>query len=126
MPDAIAASTIEVRLSIPATTELVRLARLNAAGLATSHGWGVDAVDDLRLAINEACALLTDPEGDDHIDLVFRSSDDRLMIEGRRASLTSIEVDDLVTTILSALVDDHEFTADGDGVRFVLTKSAGG
>jgi hypothetical protein len=46
-----------VTLSLPAQSRYVRVARLVAAGLANELGYGVDRLDDVRLAIGEACGL---------------------------------------------------------------------
>lgn len=126
MADNATTTAAEVRLTIPARTEFVRLARLNAASLAASCGWGVDEVEDLRLAINEATTVLTSPEGDDPIDFVFATDGTSVTVTGTRPGLASVTVDDLVTTILGAIVDDHEFDDDGASARFSLRKGAGG
>lgn len=48
----------EIILTLPAAPEFVRVARLTGAGLATRVGMGYDEVEDLRIAIGEACSLL--------------------------------------------------------------------
>jgi serine/threonine-protein kinase RsbW len=46
-----------VGLDLPAQSRYIRLARLVGAGLANELGYGVDRLDDVRLAIGEACGL---------------------------------------------------------------------
>ena len=46
-----------VRMTLPAKGRYVRVARLVASGLANELGFGVDRLDDVRLAVGEACAL---------------------------------------------------------------------
>lgn len=114
-----------IRLVLPASPRHAATARVVAASLAADAGFDVDAIDDLRLAVNEAVAVLTDPvdapTGADsvlieiefqvtpgHIDVRLELSED----------LGPIEFDELATTILSAVVDHHEV----DGRTFRLTK----
>jgi serine/threonine-protein kinase RsbW len=46
-----------VSLHLPAQSRFIRIARLAGAGLANELGFGVDRLDDVRLAIGEACGL---------------------------------------------------------------------
>jgi serine/threonine-protein kinase RsbW len=53
----IAASADAVSVHLPAQSRFIRIARLAGAGLANELGFGVDRLDDVRLAIGEACGL---------------------------------------------------------------------
>lgn len=44
-------------LTVPASTDHVRTARLVAVAIATQVGCTLDTVDDVRLAVGEACVL---------------------------------------------------------------------
>ncbi len=57
------ATTDEVRLTVPAMPEFLRLTRVTAAGLASRLGFSFDEVEDLRLAIDELCYGLTGSTG---------------------------------------------------------------
>ena len=46
-----------ITLHVPAQARYIRLARLVGAGLANDLDVDLDALDDVRLAIGEACAL---------------------------------------------------------------------
>jgi serine/threonine-protein kinase RsbW len=46
-----------VIVTLPAQPRLVRVARLVASGLANELGFGLDRLDDVRLAVGEACAF---------------------------------------------------------------------
>lgn len=48
----------EIRLSIPASADAVRIARVGAAGLGTRLGFSFSEVEELRLAVGEAAGLL--------------------------------------------------------------------
>jgi serine/threonine-protein kinase RsbW len=50
-------ATDAVGLDLPAQSRYIRIARLVGAGLANELGFGVDRLDDVRLAIGEACGL---------------------------------------------------------------------
>ena len=49
----------EVRSVVPARAELMRLARVTAAGLASRMEFNYDEIEDIRLAIDESCFGLT-------------------------------------------------------------------
>ena len=70
------------RLVIPAATRYLRLARLTAAGLAGDLGFRVDSVEDLRVAVDELCAVIIDgtPAGT-MLELTYREHDDGLVID---------------------------------------------
>jgi hypothetical protein len=52
-----------IRLVVPADPDYSRVARTAAAGLALRLGFTYPAIEDLRLAIDEALILLLRPEG---------------------------------------------------------------
>src|SRR5690348_6873398 len=72
-----------VHLVIPATSRYLRLARLTAAGLAGDLGYPVDAIEDLRIAVDELCAAIieeTPPSAE--LALVYLETDEGLVVEG--------------------------------------------
>lgn len=78
-PDEVATDVIS--LSIPASVRFVRLVRIGAASLARRKGVSVRAIDDLRLAVDEAFGLLladTDHEGS--VDITFEIDDHELVV----------------------------------------------
>ncbi len=124
-----------VRLSVPASPRHAATARVLAASIAADAGFDVDAIDDLRLAVNEAVAVLTDVEASadsDRLEIEFLVQNGSIQVELHRSGTSAsgsagtdqppAELDDLARTILSAVVDHHEIV---DG-RFRLTKSTGG
>jgi len=67
-----APSSDEIRLVLPAEPQYGRLARITVSGLAQRVGFTPTAVEDLRLAVDEAVILLLRPEGRaGQITLVF-------------------------------------------------------
>ncbi|MDY7104307.1 MAG: hypothetical protein S0880_24240 [Actinomycetota bacterium] len=113
-----------VTLQLPASTAYLRLVRLSVAGVAGEHGFSVDEIDDLRIAIDEVCSLLLDGGGGPRIDLRFEPGSDGLVIEASRPAIDGDAADDpdggglpdLVEMILSATVDEHSLVVH-DGVR---------
>src|SRR5271156_3639398 len=63
-----------IELSIPALPELLVLARMTAATIASRADFGYDQVEDLRLAIDELCLRLVGAgkEGRLHIDYALQ------------------------------------------------------
>jgi hypothetical protein len=116
-----------VRLSVPAESRYVRLARLAAAGVATEAGFDVDGVEDLRVAVNELFALLVDDHEDPAglVELTFGVDGDMVSVDGQRnLDAPAPAVDDLALEILRVVVDDHSFDADDSERRFHLRKRA--
>jgi hypothetical protein len=116
-----------VRLSVPAESRYVRLARLAAAGVATEAGFDVDGVEDLRVAVNELFALLVDDVEDPAgvVELTFGVDGDMVSVDGQRALDAPVPaLDDLALEILRVVVDDHDFDANSTERRFRLRKRA--
>ncbi len=63
-----------VELSIPVESDLILLARLTAATVASRAGFDVEEVDDLRLAVDELCVLVADGDGTGRLNLTFSVS----------------------------------------------------
>ena len=105
--------TISVDLSIPVQADLVVLARLAAATLASRVGFGVEDIEDLRLAVEELCLSLVGSGGDGRLHLSYECDGDAITVtcqyEADRAPTGSRRdaADDLSLRILDALVDDH-------------------
>lgn len=118
----------EVRLTVPARPEFLRLARVTAAGLASRLGFSFDEVEDLRLAIDELCYGMTGADGrDGTVKVRYLLATDQLVVEGEAhiidpADLDRLRLSELSEVILGALVDDHEFAEGAEGPRFRLVK----
>ncbi len=109
----------EIRLSIPATPEFLRLARVAASGVASRLGFTYDEVDVLRLAINELCFAVTGGRGQEGWLLTrYAASGEDLQVRAT-ASLSVDgplpELSELSRAILDALVDEHEVYQDDSG-----------
>jgi hypothetical protein len=121
-----------VALSLPAQSRYIRLARLVGAGLANDLGLDLDGLDDVRLAVGEACGLATQ-FGATAIDLRFSVVGPTLVIRGAGTAdgdrSTSVAADDeqlkLVRQILDVACSQHELSLDETGLTFSLSFTYG-
>ena len=110
-----------IRLTVPATAAAARITRVSAAGLATRAGFSYGEVEQLRLAVDEATALLAShvsdraPNGTDVARLVVVYVVERagleveLSVEGLSgAGPDELDVPDLARMVLDASVDTWE------------------
>jgi serine/threonine-protein kinase RsbW len=126
----------EVRLRIPAKAEYVLLGRLALSGITRMRPLNDETVNDLKLAVTEACTnSVRHAYGDNGgtVDIVYELHDDRLVVEvsddGTGFDPDEVEeVDELTEgglgiAIIRALVDEFEVGERGDGrgsrLRFV-------
>lgn len=119
MPPTAAAD--EVVLTLPAAPEFVRLARLTCAGLATRIGMGYDEVEDLRIAVGEACSLLIGAGSRaGTLTLTFGLAPAALSVTilggFEDAPTTGDDDPGLSDQILDAVVDEHEVDLPADRV----------
>lgn len=115
----------DVIVSIPASTPNLRIARLTASSLAADLGFGLEALEDLRVAVTELASMLVE-DGGGRIELRFRIDDDAVVVEGARPDMTGAlpELDPIAAELLAVTTDAHSLEAQ-DGVwRFSVRKRA--
>lgn len=105
-------TAMSVDLSIPVQADLVVLARLTAATVAGRAGFGVEDIEDLRLAVEELCLSLASTDDSGRLHLTYSCEGDAITVDcwlepGNEAEAGMREVDDLSLRILDALVDEH-------------------
>ena len=110
----------EVRLTVPATPEYLRLARVTATGLASRLGFTYDQVEDLRLAIDELCFALIGSKGRlGTVSLQYAVTAEALEVVGTGRfdddMATGPSLNDFSQQILRALVDEYGVARDDDG-----------
>jgi hypothetical protein len=121
----------EVRLTMPATPQLLRVARLTAAGLAGRLGFSFDEIEDVKIAVDELCFALVGSRGrDGSLTVTYLLGDHELEIHGEghfRADGTEPPpvASELSAQILAAVVDEHDLARDGEVMRFRLRKRGG-
>lgn len=101
-----------IDLAVPATPEYVGLIRSAAAHIAAHSDLTIDAIDDLRLAVDEAFAVLIAHKPDTGVvSIKFKVYSERLEIElTGPAGSPPPDKTSFAWTVLSALV--HEVSAD--------------
>ena len=109
----------EVRLTVPATAEFLRLARVTATGLASRLGFTYDEVEDLRLAIDELCFALIGSKGRvGTVSLRYAAADSGLEVVGTGAfeddTPDGPTLSDWSNQILRALVDEYGVSRNDD------------
>jgi hypothetical protein len=108
-----------VDLTVPATSEHLRILRLVSASLAASIGLDVDRLDDLRIAVDELCSLLIEhapPGARLHLNLCGEHG--QLVAEGAlRDDAPAATIDPVSQLILDGL--DIEWSSDGTFFRLI-------
>lgn len=113
-----------VRLSVPSETSYLRLARLAASSLAADLGFGTDELADLKIAVDEMCALLVaDSDGDD-LDLTLVVEGDGVVVEGRCASRSGrpVELHPIAGELLSVIADECDVESSDGQNRFRILR----
>jgi serine/threonine-protein kinase RsbW len=137
-----------VDLSVPASPAYVSVVRTATAGLAARVDITLDRIEDLRIAVDEACALLVrrsdrraghgpvdDSDGVLRCRFVLHEESLTIVVQGPVVELP--EPDSFAWSVLSALVDgletghgaspDEESSDPGDGtwLRLVVRRGTG-
>ena len=115
-----------VELSIPIQSDLIVLARLTAATVASRAGFNVEEVEDLRLAVDELCVSIVNGTGAGRLNLTFQGGDGSVEVicvldgpsEAPVVTHEGFGEHDLSIRIIDALVDEHGEDVD-DGQRRV-------
>jgi anti-sigma regulatory factor (Ser/Thr protein kinase) len=112
-----------VELRFPGSPEFLRLARLATADAASRAGLGVDAVEDMRIAVSELCAMVGGP--DVEITLVFTHHDGELRIEGAGGpGELDGENAEMAQALIAAVVDEYALHTNDGHTAFRILKRA--
>jgi serine/threonine-protein kinase RsbW len=119
----------DVLLRVPASPAFVSLVRTASAALASRLEIGLDRLEDLRLAVDEACALLIQHAARDaHLECLFRLDQAKaLNLEARvRSDGRPLRTSGFTWTVLTALVDDVTVDMVEGEVVIAMTMAADG
>lgn len=129
-----------VELKIPCKPEFVGVARLAMLGVASRMKFSYDEVEDIRLAVGEACTTSVEwaeRNGKAESEIILRSEidSDKLTVEildeaGSRGekseeSDTELESENLGALLITLLVDEIEVEAQDGGTHVRMVKYAG-
>lgn len=122
-------SDVPVLVSVPPDAVNARIVRVVANAVAAHAGLGVDRLDDLALAIDEACGDLLSLDGTAALECAITTarSGVEVRLRGVGADLGGWPIpewsDTLRGVVLHAVTDDVEELVDGDAptIRFVLS-----
>jgi serine/threonine-protein kinase RsbW len=113
-----------VEFSFPSDPLFVRVARLVTGDMAERSGFSVDELDDVRLAVDELCALLIGADGS-RVRLRLQAVGGELVIEAKTACARAPAVpSDLSEMLLKALVDSCIFDSSAHETSVVIRKQA--
>jgi serine/threonine-protein kinase RsbW len=122
----------KVELRIPARPEWVVVARLTVAAIANRLPFTIEDIEDLKLAIAEACTYVI-AAGGDFIDIVCETSPDFVRIrvrdlgtikpEAASKHLSGASTEGLGIFLIQALMDEVEHTPPDDSSgELIMTK----
>ncbi len=111
-----------VELVIPVDADLVVLARMTAATVASRANFDVEEIEDLRLAVDELRISLVQGGTDGRLEVRFTRNDDEVEVECVYHPIPSSQsgwnleeaLEGLSARILDALVDEHGVDDGGD------------
>ena len=129
-----------VELRIPSKPEWVAVARLAVAAIANRLPFSVEEIEDLKLAIAEACTMCIQQGAESQsIDITCEASTAQLRVhvrDGRyrlrddagtkRPTVVAVEGEGLGIFLIQALMDDLTYSLDPQlGTELVMTKRVG-
>ncbi|MBD1372299.1 anti-sigma B factor RsbW [Hazenella sp. IB182357] len=133
-----------IRLNIPAKPEYVGIARLAVSGVANRMGFSYDEIEDMKLAVAEACTNAVDHAycgGDGEIEVACKIFSDRIQVDvmdrgnsfdiseidertgpiTHQSSLNAVRERGLGLYLMKTLMDDVDIQLD-QGVVVTMTK----
>ncbi|WP_106766978.1 anti-sigma B factor RsbW [Paenibacillus faecalis] len=135
----------KITLNLPANAEYVDIVRLNLYGIASKMGFTYEEIEDMKVAVSEACnnsVLYAYGQEGGMVEVVFDVTNDSLSITVRDEGesfesganldnrptlhdkdLDEVQIGGLGFYLMEALMDDVSVTNEtGKGTKVVLTK----
>lgn len=108
-----------VSVRLPASGAYLSVLRTATAGLAARLDFTIDEIEDLRIAVDEACAMLLQdaaPEAELTCDFELSEAVMRISVKVRTVVDRLPSRDTFAWTVLSALAGEVDASRDADGV----------
>jgi len=118
----------EVELRVPASSRYLRLARLTVAGFAGDLAFDMHSIEDLRVAVDELCAVAIDGASpSDQLELRYSLKDGQVRVDGQvlGAGLEDPELHPVARELLNIVADGFDMCAIEGGRAFWIVKGAG-
>ena len=124
-----------IDLCVSAERSMLLIVRMTTAGVMSRVGLTLDEMDDMKMAIDEACNLMMlQKPGCQSLEIHYEYSDSvvhvRIKGQGTAAEQTGVQTSDssmqeVIYCILETMVDEVEMTprADGGTLEIHLTKN---
>lgn len=117
----------DVVLEVPAEPSSLRVVRMVAATVAADAGFDIDAVDDVRMAVDELCAAILESRPSSPIRMRLRVDGDGLVARAdapQPDTAARAVVDRLRAAVLGATADSYRLTQlDGHSVGWLVKRS---
>lgn len=116
----------DVELRLPAENAYVSVLRMTTAGLAARLDFTLDDIEDLRMAVGEACALVldgADPDGQLRVGFELGDGSMRVSVSADTSSGGGPDTETFAWQVLSALAADLQ-AGDEGGRRSVSFRSS--
>lgn len=118
-----------VTVRLPAVSAYLSVLRTATAGLAARLDFTLDQIEDLRIAVDEACAMLlrhAAPGTDLLAEFELTGEEMTIRVEVNTLSVTTPNRQDFAWMVLTALADDVDAISDHpDHMAIVLRKRRG-
>ena len=125
-----------INMSLPSKPEYVSIARLAASFVANQMGFDIEIIEDIKLAVGEACNnAILHSGSDDTYKLEFINKTDKLIIEVidygkgfsldnyKKPSAEDLQENGLGLFIIKSLMDTVEIeTSEGSGTKIIMSK----
>jgi serine/threonine-protein kinase RsbW len=118
-----------VSVRLPAVSAYLSVLRTATAGLAARLDFTLDQIEDLRIAVDEACAMLLRqavPGTDLTAEFELTGEEMTIRVEVSTVGVVAPKRDDFAWMVLTALADDVDAISDSpDHMAIVLRKRRG-